>query len=248
MRKRKPLQRFLLLVLAFACAAGSLSACKRKGMDATTLFADTEGLIVTENSVSFPEPLTARLFAESTAEAGFAVSYTVQSDNPEYTWIGAGGLYVELDGFEVDTDDDGVPDGNLWHNLVVYQDPKQSTRDAFACLHIIEKGVFAEQDRNEGAEYVTTLPFSVASNPIDVSIAYYDAAYYIMLDRTYKVKLTADLAYAQTNKTLYLNEFFAPRTRKIGFRSTNTPATFSTINVAIGDEAAREAIRDMGLD
>ena len=92
------------------------------------------------------------------------------------------------------------------------------------------------------------MPFSVAYNPIDVVIAYYNEAYYVMLDRTFKVKLTAETTFDQTNKTQYLNEFFAPRTRKLGLRSANAETTFTNISVNIGDEAALDAIKDMGLN
>ncbi|MBQ8292027.1 MAG: hypothetical protein IJX88_05960 [Clostridia bacterium] len=238
------------LGLALVCSLSSLTACGKKGMDATTLLTATDTIKVAENEVNFTEAVTSQLFKDGyvVAEAGFAVSYTVKGDDPTCNWICSGGLYVELDGFEVDVNDDGETDGNLWHNIVVYQDPKQSVKDANACLHIIESGVYSVRTRNEGAEYVTTMPFSVAYNPIDVVIAYYNEAYYVMLDRTFKVKLTAETTFDQTNKTQYLNEFFAPRTRKIGFRSTNAPTTFTNINVNIGDEAAKEAIKDMGLN
>lgn len=246
-------RKFLKLVtfgLATVCALSTLAGCGKKGMDATTLLTATDTIKVAENEVNFTEAVTSQLFKDgyAVAEAGFAVSYTVKGDDPTCNWICSGGLYVEIDGFEVDWNDDGEMDGNLWHNIVVYQDPKQSVKDANACLHIIEHSGFAQLGRNEGAEYVTTMPYSVPYYPIDVVIAYYNEAYYVMLDRTFKVKLTADTTFGQTVKANHLDKFFAQGTRKIGLRSTNTPATFSNINVSIGDEAALEAIKDMGLN
>ena len=246
----RKLLKGVTLGLAVVCSLSSFVACGKKGMDATTLLAATDTIKVAENEVNFTEAVTSQLFKDSyaVAEAGFAVSYTVKGDDPTCDWICSGGLYVELDDFEVDVNDDGETDGNLWHNIVVYQDPKQSVKDANACLHIIESGVYSVRTRNEGAEYVTTMPFSVAYNPIDVVIAYYNEAYYVMLDRTFKVKLTAETTFDQTNKTQYLKEFFAPRTRKLGLRSTNAETTFTNISVNIGDEAALDAIKDMGLN
>ena len=242
--------KVVTLGVAGICFLSSLASCGKKGVDATTLLTETDTIKVAKNEVNFTQAVTAQLFNDgyAVAEAGFAVSYTVKGDDPTCNWICSGGLYVELDGLEVDVDDDGQTDGNMWHNIVVYQDPKQSIRDANACLHIIESGVYSVRTRNEGAEYVTTMPFSVAYYPIDVVIAYYNEAYYIMLDRTFKVKLTKDTEFDQTNKTQYLEEFFAPRTRKLGFRSTNAETTFTNINVNIGDEAAKKAIKDMGLN
>ena len=245
---KKNMLKGITLALVGILSISSLVGCGKKGMDVTTLLTATDTIKVAENEVNFTAPVTSQLFKECVAEGGFAVSYTVKGDDPTCNWINAGGLYVELDGMEVDVNDDGQTDGNLWHNIVVYQDPKQSVKDANACLHIIESGPFSALKRNEGAEYVTTMPFSVAYNPIDVVIAYYNEAYYVMLDRTFKVKLTAETTFDQTNKTQYLNEFFEARTRKIGFRSTNAPTTFTNINVNIGDDAALEAIKDMGLN
>lgn len=250
MTKTKSIAVKTVAVALCVCVSASFFvACgKSKGMDATTLLTETETVKVSENEVKFTEAVTSQLFKECVAEAGFTVSYTVKGDDPTCNWICSGGLYVELDGILTDTDDDEVADSNVFHNIVIYQNPKQSVKDANACIHIIESGPFSKKTRNEGAEYVTTMPFSVAYYPIDVVIAYYDSAYYIMLDKTYKVKLTADMEYGQTNKTQYLNEFFAPGTRKIGLRSTNAPTTFSNISVKIGDDAALEAIKDMGLN
>jgi len=200
--------------------------------------------------VSMPK-MTSRLFADEycVATEGFSVSYTVQADRTDYLWVCAGGLYVEIDGVGVDSDSDAeTPDEPLWHNLVVYQNPKKAEKDAFACLHIIENGPFAKVDRNEGAEFTTTLPFARAYNPIDVEIAYYDEAYYIQLDNTYQVKLTYDDTYGYEEKALNLDKFFASGTRKLGFRSTNTGAEFSNISVKLGNEAALEAIKGMGLN
>lgn len=249
MGKGKSIALKITAVTACVFVSTSFFACgKNKGMDITTLLTETDSISVSAKQAKFTEAVTAQLFKECVAEAGFTVSYTVKGDDPTCNWICSGGLYVEKDGVLVDTDDDEVADSNLFHNVVIYQDPKQSVKDAFACIHIIESGPFAGITRNEGAEYVTTLPFSVAYNPIDVVIAYYNEAYYIMLDNTYKVKLTADMDYGATNKVQYLDEFFTAGTRKIGLRSTNAGTTFTNLSVEIGDDAAQKAIKKMKLN
>ena len=238
----------LVTMLTAAACIGSLAACGGGGVDPSTLFVDTEGLVFSGNEVSFTEKKMTRMFANGTADAGFAVSYTVQGDNPDYTWVDSGGLYVELAGETVDID--GVLEP-LYHNIVIFQDPPtygEATKASVASIWITENSVRTHTGTEEGAFFKTDMSFVISRYPMQVSIAYYNEAYYFMLDKTYKVKITADTTFENTVFTEKLDKFFGAGTRKLGFRTANTPATYKKISVGIGDDAALAAIKKMGLE
>lgn len=247
-RTAKRLTTLLVTMLTAAACIGSLVACGGGSADPSTLFADTEGLVFSGNKVSFTDKKMTRLFADGEADAGFAVSYTVQGDNPNYNWVDTGGLYVELAGETVDID--GVLEP-LYHNIVIFQDPP-TRGDALiasnAAIWITENSSSTHGGTEEGANYVTDMSFIISRNPMQVSIAYYHEAYYVMLDRTFKVKLTADTEFGNLERTPELAKFFASGKRKLGFRTAMTPATYSKINVGLGDDAALAAIKKMGLE
>lgn len=232
-------------MLAVVCAflAFGLSACASKNyLDPSTIFSEGSGLTFSGKSVSFSEKHETRLFENGTAENGFTVSYTVEGDRKDYLWVNSGGLYVEQE--------DGT-----WHNIIIFHNPWRSSVniDAYAQIWIIqgttdpedEEGNSFAQD-STGANFMTTLPFSVSSNPMGVEIAYYRGAYYIRLEKTYSVKLDAESNIADTVR-IDVDKLFAEGTRKIGFRTAETPATFSKINYELGDEAALKAIKSMKL-
>ena len=225
-------------------SAFSFSSCGSANyLDPSTIFADQSGLTVDKKSVSFSEKHLTKLFENGTAEEGFAVSYTVEGDRKDYLWVNSGGLYVEQ------------TDGT-WHNIVIFHNPWKSevNIDAYAQIWIVqgttnpddEEGNSFSQD-STGASFLTTLPFSVSSNPINVEIAYYKEAYYFRLDKTYSVKLDADSDFADSIR-IDVNKLFVSGERKIGFRTAETPATFSKISCEIGDEAALKAIKSMKLN
>ncbi len=233
-------------MLAAGClmSSFSLSACGSANyLDPSTIFTDQSGLTINKKSVSFSEKHLTKLFENGTAEKGFTVSYTVEGDRKDYLWVNSGGLYVEQE--------DGT-----WHNIIIFHDPWKSevNVDAYAKIWIVqgttnledEEGNSFAQD-STGAGFLTTLPFSVSSNPINVEIAYYKEAYYFRLDKTYSVKLDINSDIMDSIR-IDINKLFASGEKKIGFRTAETPATFNKISYEIGDEAALKAIKSMKLN
>ena len=229
---KKRFVRFMALAAAVLCAA-ALASCGDKGsyIDPQTLFADTDGLTFNGNAVSFTEARTERLFTGATAEAGFTASYTVRGDDPDWTWVDTGGLYVEKE-------------NGVWHNIIIFRVPWMGEPQASACIWIIESGPM--QYGSEGAWYKTDLAFSVSANPMEVQLAYYNGAYYFLLDKTCRLKIDMSTGFENPER-FDQKAFFEAGTRKLGFRSAATPATFSKINFETGDEAALAAIGKMKL-
>ncbi len=245
MRKRNnQMIRMFLGMMVILLVLPATACSKKTYLDVKTLFDDEEGLTYTEDTVSFDRRRSAKLFRDGTVEEGegFVVSYTVQGNDPEYLYANSGGLYVELEE-EVEEEIEGFGK-NLWHNLIIFHDP-WGQMHASACMWIIENGPYAQKD--DGAFYKTDMAFAKASNPIDVMIVYYNEAYYVSLDNSCKVKLTADMVPAQEER-MNTETFFKAGKRKIGLRSAGTGATFSKINYSIGNEAALEALKEMKMD
>ena len=236
MKKKK-----LVLCLFVICLI-SVKSCSRKSyMDVNELFPDKEGITCTEDSVSFDERHTAKLFSdcEVAAGEGFVVSYTVQGNDPEYLYANSGGLYVEYED-EVEEEIEGFGK-KLWHNVIIFHDPWGQTY-ANATVYIIENSPYGKKD--DGAYYNTDMPFAKASNPVTVTIVYYEEAYYIELDHSCTIKLTADMV-PNFAERVDVERFFGTGARKIGFRAAGTGATFSKVNYSIGNEAAKAAIEEM---
>ena len=233
-----------LCMAVISCLLAATGCSKKNYLDVSTLFADDEGVTYTEDSVSIDDKRTVKLFKDCEVEEGegFVVSYTVEGNNPEYKYANTGGLYIE---YEDDVEEEIEGNGSkLWHNLIIFHDP-WGQMHANACVWIIENGPYAQ--KGDGAFYRTEMPFAIASNPVKVTIVYYDEAYYIELDNSYTVKLTADMIPANEEK-INVEKFFAAGNRKIGFRSAETGATFSKVSYSIGNEAALEAIKEMKID
>ena len=247
MKHKRNLAIALVSVLVCISCVAPLAACDGNYADPQTLFADTEGLSFDGNKVSFSELKMAKLFQGAETDEGFAVSYTVQGDNPDYTWVDTGGLYVELADETLDID--GVVE-TLYHNIVIFQSPAtygNATISSNACIWITENGAYTHTGTEEGANYVTDLSFIISRYPMQVSIAYYNEAYYFMLDKTFKVKITAETELGNRERTPEIEKFFASGKRRLGFRTAMTPATFSKISVNLGNEEALKAIDKMGL-
>lgn len=231
----------ILIAGCMACAC-ALTACGSVALDPNTIFSDTSGVTVSGKKVSFPEKHQAKTFKDGTTTEGFSVTYTVKGDRQDYLWVNSGGLYVEQT-------------NGLWYNIVIFHTPWRDAvnENAFAQVWIVQGSTDPEDEEGNafaqdstGASYTTALPFSVSSNPITVEIAYYQSAYYIRLDHTVSVKID-DSSNIENSIRIDTEKFFSEGERRLGFRTAETPATFSNINYEIGNEAALKAIKRMGL-
>lgn len=244
--------RLIATIMLIAISVGVSGGCGReKYLDPSTIFENTEGLTFNGNSVKFSEKKMARTFKDGVTEEGFVVSYTVQGDDPNYTWVDSGGLYVELVDETVVVDEATEAKETLYHDIVIFQDPATygtPTVASNACVWIVENGVPTHGGTEEGAGYRTDMSFVVSRNPIQVKIVYYNEAYYFMLDKTCKVKIDANTVFANPERFINKDKFFKAGKRKLGFRTAMTPATYSKINIELGNDAALSALKSMKFE
>lgn len=235
----------LLAVMMLCCSILITGCSKTTYLDVTTLFENDEGITYKDDSVSFDNRRYSKLFADCIVEEGegFAISYTVQGNDPNYLYVNSGGLYVELEE-EVADEIEGFGK-NLWHNVIIFHHPWQQPNNANASVYIIENCAYAQ--KGDGAFYTSDMAFGHSSNSIDVEIVYYNEAYYVRLDHSSKIKLTADTA-LKNSERIHAEKFFKSGARKIGFRSAETGATFSKVNYSIGNEAALKSLEKMKMD
>ena len=244
--------KLMAAVMIIALGATIFGGCKKEAsLDPSTLFENAEGLTFKGDSVSFTERKMARTFKNGIAEEGFVVSYTVQGDDPDYTWVDSGGLYVELMDETVVVDEAIDLKETLYHDIVIFQDPATygtPTIASNACVWVIENGVATHGGTEEGAGFKTDMSFVVSRNPMQVKIVYYNEAYYFMLDKTCKVKIDANSTFANSERLVNRDKFFKAGRRKLGFRTAMTPATYSNINFELGNEAALAALKSMKFE
>ena len=250
--KHKNAAKIIAAAIFFALNAATFGGCKKETyLDPTTLFENNEGLTFNGDSVSFSERKMMRTFKDGVAEEGFVVSYTVQGDNPDYTWVDSGGLYIELMGETVVVDEATNQTEALYHDIVIFQDPAtygQPTIASNACVWIVENGVATHGGTEEGAGFRTDMSFVLSRNPVQVKIVYYNEAYYFMLDKTCKVKIDANTTFNNAERFVNKDKFFKAGKRKLGFRTAMTPATYSKISYELGNDAALSALQSMKFE
>lgn len=250
--KRKNVTKTIAVLLFFVMMAATFGGCKKENyLDPTTLFENSDGLVFNGDSVSFTERKMTRTFKDGIAEEGFVVSYTVQGDKPDYTWVDSGGLYVELMDENVVVDESTNLTESLYHDIVIFQDPATygtPTIASNACIWIVENGVATHGGTEEGAGFRTDMSFVISRNPIQVKIVYYKEAYYFMLDKTCKVKIDVNTTFNNSERFVNKDKFFKAGKRKLGFRTAMTPATYSKISFELGNDAALSALKSMKFE
>lgn len=157
------------------------------------------------------------LFDEKAFEGSWVVHYTVQGASGG--WFNTGGLYVRNS------------DGSFDYMFIYSQNGR-------AEVVMIE----SDQRQDNGPVYKTTHEYANCLKPIDVTIAYYQGAYHIMLDNAYACAIDASTALLTEQGTL-TKEFFEEKPRVLGIRNYDSAATFSNISYETGDDAAWRVIQ-----
>lgn len=171
----------------------------------------------TDGGLNF-HPLTGPVLSSD----GFVVSYTVTGTSSS-AWFNTGAFYFEKNG-------------------VTYS----------ICILVSNgKARIGLQQPNVGlphgcAYWLTEFEYEKIDKPLNVTIVYYEEAFYIRIDegeRAYTCELSMNIKW--TYPTEITSEFFSSGYRILGFRTMDTAVTFENISYEIGNEKALKTLQEV---
>ena len=186
-------------------------------------------------------------FAGVDATEGFTVKYSMKSDTADQ-WLNGGFFFKTNSGY---------------CSLMVYPSQGKAGKARLQLTQSTNTTFF------NAVGVITTKNVSASTVGIDVEIAYYSEAFYIRIDGDFAVRLGAEMFTETRHCTsnacaLYLSAaewnnskggngystivpatFFGAATRTIGLRAIDTGCTFTGVQYALGNDAAKALIDDM---
>ncbi len=180
-----------------------------------------------DDSLTFSALSTKKVFDEIPADEGFVVNYTVVGAASN-RWFNTGGLYM-------------VNENGSFDYIFVFQTDRGKS-SAKAQIVLIESTL----RKDNGPTLATTYSYSSVLEPLQVTIAYYQGEFHIILDGAYTCTINENTTLDTAQGKLDEN-FFKAKPRSLGLRNYDSAATFTDVSYLLGDEAAKKVIAEKNV-